>query len=259
MEKNLESRDGTLSLEVLDGSMQAPWRSVRVFSASKPCLRCGELFRPKVDVAETVWNRRRFCAPCGRIKPESWRQSHMRAQKTCESCGRSFQPWTGSNGEIQSQKAWKRQVCCSISCSKKLKNPMHSDIAILKLSDTLRRIGHRPQVRGGNGRELTLPQQSVLSALGDGWEAEVSVRTFKKRGSGYPNCYKIDIANRTLKIGVEIDGPCHVGKRRKLDEKKDQLLVMLGWKIYRVTNKSAMSMCSISKSADTLLTLLRAF
>ncbi|WP_408605425.1 endonuclease domain-containing protein [Desulfobacula toluolica] len=52
-----------------------------------------------------------------------------------------------------------------------------------------------------------------------------------------PTCYKLDIANPELKIGVEIDGISHTGKRRKLDQKKNAHLKSLGWQVLRLSNK----------------------
>lgn len=99
--------------------------------------------------------------------------------------------------------------------------------------------------RGGNGRGLTIPQQVLLEALGDGWQAEYPVRTGKKRNSGFPSSYKLDIANLELKIGVEVDGHSHNNSERKAqDIKKDTLLKSLGWQVLRFKNVEAVQNAS---------------
>lgn len=260
MADNSESRDGIRSSATKAGGSQAPWRSNRIFSAVKQCARCGEIFHPIAGIPEVHWNKQKFCSVgCGNVNPRSWRQLRSKeAQKPCKQCGVMMRPWTSGNS-IQGEKAWNAQECCSQSCAKKYKNPMHADGAIKKLKNTLHRIGHRPIKQGGNGKPFTEPQVRLLKILGSGWRPELAVKTFKRRGSGYPHCYKIDVANETLKIGIEVDGPTHDSKaKRILDQKKDQLLATLGWKVYRVKNADALRMCSISESADTLLTLLKA-
>ena len=109
-----------------------------------------------------------------------------------------------------------------------------------KMQSTLRSIGHRPSVRGGNG-SLTFPQIEVARLLGSGWIMETAIPTKMKRGSGYPTCYKVDVGNLGLKIGIELEGRTHFGKRVAEDQKKDALLCQLGWSVYRVLNAKALS------------------
>jgi len=105
-----------------------------------------------------------------------------------------------------------------------------------------------PGERGGNGARLPFPQQILLEALGDGWTPEFCIPTGIKRFGSYkvgfvhsrplPVHYKIDIANPELKIAVEVDGPAHE-KMQETDEKKDNFLREIGWKVVRVTNMEA--------------------
>jgi superfamily I DNA/RNA helicase len=99
--------------------------------------------------------------------------------------------------------------------------------------------GTRPPIQGGNGKGLTVPQATLLSALGDNWASEYVVPTRKGRGNGYPTCYKIDIAHPGCKIAIEVDGQGHKGARKKLDEKKDAFLSSIGWTVYRISNLEA--------------------
>ncbi len=155
---------------------------------------------------------------------------------------------------------WARARFCSISCSKKKENAMWVPGAKEKMQATLREIGHRPVERAGNGRGLTAPQIAVLNWLGDGWVSEHPVPTgVPRQKGGLPTCYKIDVANPTMMIAIELDGPSHAGKRMKQDRAKDNHLVSLGWKVYRLKNSRAIQMCSTSMCQDTLLTMLEEF
>ena len=139
-----------------------------------------------------------------------------------------------------SETMWNKQVCCSMSCAKKYKNQISLESACKKMIATLRAIQHTPIQRGGNGK---------LHALGGGWVAEHPIPTKQGRHSGYPTCYKVDIANPDLMIAIEIDGSSH----RLLSRKK---LSQLGWRVFRVSNEKALHLYSTFKSVDTLLTLL---
>jgi hypothetical protein len=146
---------------------------------------------------------------------------------------------------------------CSISCSKKKENAMWVPGAKEKMAETLKRIGHRPSLIGGNWRGMTVPQQKIMSILKDGWVSELAIKTGVPRAEKtYPTCYKVDIGNEELKIAIEIDGQSHYGKRALLDKKKDDFLSKLGWKVYRVKNCQVPRLCTTCTSAGTLLTSL---
>ena len=105
---------------------------------------------------------------------------------------------------------------------------------------------------------LPLPQLALLHALGPGWKAEVPVKTGAGHRNGvYPNCYKVDIGNPERMIAIELDGGCHSSaKRKEKDAKKDEMLTLLGWSVYRVTNERALELYTTFESVDTLLTSL---
>jgi len=64
------------------------------------------------------------------------------------------------------------------------------------------------------------------------------VPTRQPRGSGYPTCYKLDMANRDLRVGVEVDGMSHCSlERQAQDRKKEELLQSLGWSVLRFSNE----------------------
>lgn len=118
----------------------------------------------------------------------------------------------------------------------KKNNPMKNPETREKVKTALRAIGHKPVIQGGNGRGPTIQQLAVSNALG--WDMEVVVKTKMGRYSGFPTCYKIDVGNETLKIGIEVDGASHSAhERKKQDIKKDKFLTSLGWTILRFKNK----------------------
>jgi hypothetical protein len=111
-----------------------------------------------------------------------------------------------------------------------------SEESIQKMKAALKASGHMPKERGGNGTGLTVPQKMLLDCLGAGWIPEHAV-SLGKRQAGYPTHYKIDVANPSAMIAVEIDGRSHAGRqRKKADRKKDAALQDRGWIVLRFSN-----------------------
>jgi len=44
-----------------------------------------------------------------------------------------------------------------------------------KHGELMKKKGHKPKVRGGNGRGIPVPQQVLFNALGEGWVLELAV------------------------------------------------------------------------------------
>jgi hypothetical protein len=191
-----------------------------------------------------------------------WQSARWRsASKICEYCGREFHPWTKMlpDGRIRVMKEhdWKRQRFCSISCSKRLENPMADLSTRCKMRTHLRQRGHCPRVRGGNGQELTVPQQALLAALGEGWVPEFIVPTKMPRHMEWPTHYKIDLAHPDLRIALEIDGYSHsITTRRAQDRRKTAFLAERGWHVLRVTNAQALVLSTTCTSPGILLSWL---
>jgi hypothetical protein len=121
----------------------------------------------------------------------------------------------------------------------RLRNPMQRQDVRSKVSNTLRAMGWKPPVRGGNGRGLTVPQ-ALLGSVFD-LETEVAVKTRIPRGNGFPPCYKLDLADRDLRIGIEVDGVSHCSiQRQEQDVKKQDFLQSIGWTVLRFTNRQVM-------------------
>jgi hypothetical protein len=134
-------------------------------------------------------------------------------------------------------------------------NPMHNPATRAKVSATLREMGHKPPVRGGNGTGPTEPQRLLAEALG--WEMEVVVRPGQGRvRGGLPTHYKLDIAHPTLKIAVEIDGGSHgTLERREQDRRKEAWLRGEGWTVLRFSNQEVMAdleACARTVTSTTL-------
>lgn len=120
----------------------------------------------------------------------------------------------------------------------KARNPMRDAETRKKMSDTLKRIGHQPPVRGGNGYGLTEPQRKLAEALG--WPTEVPIAV----GDGeMPSAYSADIAHPTMKVLIEVDGGSHFSlERRASDRRRDARLASIGWLTFRFSNRDAMGL-----------------
>lgn len=117
---------------------------------------------------------------------------------------------------------------------------MRRDDVRNRMSETLRSMGHRPSVRGGNGYGLTEPQRLLSEELN--WPTEVVVPTGRPRTPGVPTHYKLDIADPDRKIAVEVDGGSHYPlARQESDRRKDAFLRGAGWTVLRFSNQEVMA------------------
>ena len=126
------------------------------------------------------------------------------------------------------------------SSSERMKenNPMLNQEVRTKVSNALKKMGHKPAIQGGNGRGMTAFQKQLYDRLGSEWTPEYIVKTKLTSKDGYPHHYKIDIASESHRIAIEIDGGSHCTvKQKDKDIKKTNLLQNLGWTVFRFTNK----------------------
>ncbi len=118
-------------------------------------------------------------------------------------------------------------------------NPMRKPEAREKMILTLKAMGHKPSVRGGNGKDAT-EAEIVLETMfgGMGFVMQPAIKTkLWRKGGGHPTSYKPDLGNWQLKIAIEADGASHLSiARRAQDQKKDEFLRSIGWRVYRFTN-----------------------
>jgi hypothetical protein len=145
------------------------------------------------------------------------------------------------------------------------RNPMQREDVRAKVSTSLRAMGWKPPVQGGNGKPLPAAQLLLASMLG--WETEVSVKTGQSSldGTEFPPAYKLDIACRQVLVGIEVDGFSHCSlKRQEQDRKKEMKLASLGWTVLRFKNRDVLAdpqacvrmvLYTISKLQSTTTTL----
>lgn len=157
-------------------------------------------------------------------------------KNTCDVCGIDF------------ENTVKNQKTCGVKCagvlsSKRMfeNNPMKDVSTRIKVSETLKSMGYKPKIQGGNGRGATKFQQILfdqLIAVDDSFELEAIEKTgeYAKQFRA-PNHYKIDIASRKNMIAIEVDGFSHnSNKIKECDERKTILLNLKGWKVLRLSN-----------------------
>jgi len=161
-----------------------------------------------------------------------------------------------SSGETASKRTWMSKMFSETasrtnllyaSARMKVKNPMHQAVCREKVSRRHKELGHKPLVRGGNGKPLPVPQATLLEALGPGWEPELTVLTGNGartpgRVRGLPAKYAIDVGNLSLRIAVEVDGSSHgLLARQEQDRKKEDYLRGAGWTVLRFSNREVMA------------------
>jgi hypothetical protein len=122
----------------------------------------------------------------------------------------------------------------------KQKNPMKKEDSLNKMKETLKNIGWKPSVRGGNGCGPTEPEKIILDLIPEiTWN--VVVPTKKKKGFGFPTCYKFDLGFPELKLLIEVDGLSHSSlERKKQDIKKQNFVEGLGWTVLRFSNEQVL-------------------
>jgi hypothetical protein len=126
------------------------------------------------------------------------------------------------------------------SARMKANNPMRHERVRAAVSAKLKQMGHKPIVRGGNGRPPSKPQRLLAEALR--WPMEYVVPTRTTKSSGYPSCYKIDIADPSRQVAIEVDGRSHnTLARHAQDRKKEVFLQSIGWRVLRFTNEEVMA------------------
>lgn len=152
----------------------------------------------------------------------------------CKDCGRAALAKKSSETMAKTNRKY-------ASARMRAHNPMKRPEVRKKVSDSLKRIGYRPKIQGGNGKGLTIPQEKLLQGLGNGWLPEYPIAIPKWQILNTPKCYKADIANPSLKIAIEIDGQSHLALvRKEQDQKKTRVLNGLGWTVLRFWNREIM-------------------
>lgn len=172
--------------------------------------------------------------------------------KSCSAKWRTSQPWWrekagyDSPQRVETIRANVRQYVASTTPIERQERARKAraawtDETMTSMKATFKAAGHKPKVRGGNGRGLTVPQRLLLDQLGEGWIPEYSVGTGPRR-PGVPTHYPIDLANPQLMMAVEVDGNSHrTVKGKERDARKEQFLIAQGWCVLRFWNKEVMT------------------
>lgn len=145
-------------------------------------------------------------------------------------------------------------------------NPMKDPATREKMRQTLHSMQWKPQVHGGNGHGPTRPELALMEELGPMWKWNYVIVTGMPRSSGFPRCYKPDLALPELRIAVEVDGYSHCSLARQAqDAKKEKFLSESGWLVLRFKNAAVLAdpkgiaavirEFSISKSREITTTL----
>lgn len=188
-----------------------------------PCVACGKA----VDLSGLPYQKR-------------YNSIHGRRRVFCsEECAKkSGNYWTEERREKS------RQMMTALnkknaSGRMKAHNPMQDPAIRERMKNTLKEIGHKPAIRGGNGKGPTEPQLMLMNALKKFYpEMEYAIPTKIPKGNGYPTCYKVDIAIPDAMVAVEVDGFSHCSLERQMaDRKKEELLSSYGWKVLRFMNR----------------------
>jgi hypothetical protein len=186
--------------------------------------------------AKCHWCKVAIPSPTKNQKSVYYASGHMYCSKKC-------------SGEFNAEKSAKVMADTNrkYASARMLKhNPMHDPKAKAKMIRTIRAMKIAPKVRGGNGTGPTKTELLLSQTLAAKWN--FIVHTSKKRDSGYPNHYKIDVAIPEHKIAFEIDGFSHSAlSRQKQDKKKTKFLRSLGWTVHRLTNQQVLTLCAPTK------------
>ena len=190
-----------------------------------------------------------YCAECGKAIPwaamNKLERDRYRDSKRAY-CGEEHKIAFRRRLSSETMKRTNRRYAQAFSERMKANNPMTRPEIREKVTETLRNIGHRPKVRGGNGAGLTEPQARLMELLATLEPiGEYAVKTGVKRNNNpnhYPTCYKIDIAIPAHMLAIEVDGNSHCALTRQAqDAKKADFLKSAGWNLLRFSNKEVMA------------------
>ena len=119
------------------------------------------------------------------------------------------------------------------------RNPIYDPIVRQRAQQSM--AGRYGEIlNGGNGTGMSNAQKALAQVL-VGWIPEYVVTTGMgkpKQGMSIPGHYKIDLANPSLGIAVEVDGKSHRAKKvQEADARKTAYLESRGWTCIRFWNK----------------------
>src|SRR5574340_216744 len=127
-----------------------------------------------------------------------------------------------------------------------------------KISASHKASGYKPKIRGGNGTGPTKAEIRLMEMVPDlSWN--VTIKTGKWNGSGFPPVYKVDTAIPAIKLAIEADGGSHCPYARQAqDRKKEDFLKALGWTVLRFSNRQILDVrLAVGVVADIEFTISR--
>ena len=173
------------------------------------------------------------CCMCGATAPDLKRYELTGRAYCGKACSNAYRSKVSSETMARTNRK-------HASARMKSNNPMAKPEAREKMTASLRASGHKPRVRGGNGKPATPAEQMLIAHFGPlGFSAQCSVRTLHLRHTyKAPPAYKVDCGNPALKLAIEADGNSHqslLGQDR--DARKTACLNGLGWTLLRFSNQ----------------------
>lgn len=238
--------------------------------SSKKCRKCKRAFTLVARsnrYCQKCRNQKRKCAHCQKPFVAQYPASTQRfCTQSCNGKWILSQPqfraalYTPERSKRLSElhkKWWAASPAFRAASSRRMKennpsrHPIHSKklrarhAEVMRAPETRKRLSENAKKRGAKfpvrydvRMGPTKAEAAVLAmSPGEGfWNHKVLTR--KKRGSGYPNYYKIDIGFPDIKLAVEADGPSHSRlTAQPKDARKTKFLTALGWKVVRFSNR----------------------
>lgn len=223
------------------------------------CMYCGKQFQ----VSPRVKRKRTFCS---RTCALAYQRELPRVTKQCAQCGQTF-----TFRSMGARNNAKRRFC-STHCAAtwrmaqpgrkerfdqavapfrgvvvrgkknpaaaarmRTHNPMRDPQTREKVRQAL--TGRTFLARGGNGKP-TIPQLLLAEATGFPMEYVIVTAPVADQFPSLPHAYKVDLADPSHKLAIEVDGKTHrLKKWRYLDQRKTEVLHALGWSVLRFWNQ----------------------
>jgi hypothetical protein len=195
----------------------------------RPCDWCGKMLTD-INGTSIRGGLRRFCNQS--CSTRWWMQfpEFKAKSNTPESHGKS------GEGRRRFLASGTPEALAQIDRIRKLKPSKDINVR-KKMSRRLEEIGHRPPIRGGNGKGPTRTESMLMGFL-PGWLPMTVTTGMGRKGLGYPGHYKLDLADPNRKIAIELDGMSHrLLSRREQDRRKDEFLRSKGWIVLRFWNQ----------------------
>lgn len=183
------------------------------------------------------------CRFCGGALPQLTAHQRRKAfcNKACSARWRvRFEPgWTAkcvasmqAVSRVGQRRTCEQKARMSAAQQRRFQDPAQRQ----RMSD--QRKGKTFLSRGGNG-QLTKPQLALAAATGLPVEFSISLLgSVRQKFVSLPTHYKVDLADPSRMLAIEVDGASHrTAKWKHLDKRKTAVLAYLGWTVLRFWNE----------------------